>query len=195
MKIVWRIWIKISDDRDPSSDNELANNKHVNDSKGEDSIFKFNESERNYIKFSDGNDVCKLTNNERKQTIDTTIIKKGYARGLLLPFWRTNCNDRKNCGKTSNYIGARKSSSTIPCTGATNIYWINFLYVETSGNSYGQIVFVGFERIDITQISKIIFLIIDFQLMVFTKFTKRWNASNFNFYWAMILGLRDPITL
>ena len=77
---------KISIDRNPNSDSELANKKYVDDSTGADSILKFNASEQNHIKFSVGNDVCNLTNYDGKQILDSTIVKRGNARGLLLHF-------------------------------------------------------------------------------------------------------------
>ena len=76
---------KISIGINPISGNELAN-KSMSMIQGADSILKFNESEQNHIKFSVENDVCNLKNYERKQILDSTIVKRGKAGGLLLHF-------------------------------------------------------------------------------------------------------------
>ena len=44
-------------DRDPSSDNELANNKDVDDSMGQGNVHRFNQTPENYLKVSVGKDV------------------------------------------------------------------------------------------------------------------------------------------
>ena len=47
--------------RDPISDNELANEKYVDDSIEDGTILRFNETLQNYLKISVGNDTYNLT--------------------------------------------------------------------------------------------------------------------------------------
>ena len=74
----------VSINRNPSSDNELANKKYVDDSIGEGTIVRFKKSLQNYSKVSVGNDIYHLTKYERIQITDTTIIKYPKTSGNLL---------------------------------------------------------------------------------------------------------------
>ena len=48
--------------RNPNSDDELSNKKYVDDSIGEGTILRFNQTLENYLKVSVGNDTYNLTN-------------------------------------------------------------------------------------------------------------------------------------
>ena len=71
----------------PTSDNEVSNKKYVDDSIGEGTILRFNQTPGNYFKVSVGNDRYNLTKNGKKQITDTTIIKYPNTGGYLLQNW------------------------------------------------------------------------------------------------------------
>ena len=73
----------ITVNRDPSSDNELANKKHNDNSIGECTIVRFNQTVENYLKVSAGDDTNILTKYDKIQIRDTTIIKYPYTGGYL----------------------------------------------------------------------------------------------------------------
>ena len=69
------------------------------------------------------------------------------------------CNDKNNNGKIQNFIKSTKTNSPTGYSGAASLPPIgnNFMYIETSSNNHGNIVFVSFERTDIIQFSNITF--------------------------------------
>ena len=79
--------------RYPSSDYELANKKYIDDSIGEGTIVRFNQTLENYLKVSVGNDTCNLTKFDKIQFRDTTTIKYPNTGGYLLQNWVTKFND------------------------------------------------------------------------------------------------------
>ena len=145
--------------RDPSSDNELANKKYIDDSIGEGTIVRFNQTLTNYLKVSVGNDTYNLTKYDKIQTTDTTIIKYPNTGGYLLQNWVIKCNDKNNNGKIQNFMKATKTNSPTGYSGAASLPPIgnSFMYMETSSNNHGNDVFVCFEGTDIIQISNITF--------------------------------------
>ena len=74
--------------RNPSSDNELANKKYIDDSIGEGTLLRFNQTPQNCLKVSVGNDSYSLTNYNKIQLTDITVMKAGNSGGYLLPSWR-----------------------------------------------------------------------------------------------------------
>ena len=89
------------------------------------------------------------------QITDTIVTKTGNVGGFLLSLWKRECKDRNNKAKISNFIGATKSCSSTSNTEASTMHPMgdSFMYIETSGNNYGQNAFVSFQRIYIMQIS------------------------------------------
>ena len=61
--------------RVPSSDNELANKKYIDDSIGEETLLRFLQTLENYLKVSVGNYTYNLIKYDEIQIIDTTIFK------------------------------------------------------------------------------------------------------------------------
>ena len=55
----------ITVNRDPTSDNEPANKKYVDDSIGQGNVLRFNRTLQNYLEVSVENDAYNLTKNER----------------------------------------------------------------------------------------------------------------------------------
>ena len=60
--------------RDPNLDNELSNKKNVDDSMGECTILRFNQTLTNFLKVSVGNETYSLTKYDEKQITDITEI-------------------------------------------------------------------------------------------------------------------------
>ena len=70
--------------RNPSLDNEVSNKKYVDDSIGEGTLLRFNQTLTNYLKVSVGNDTYNLTKYDKIQITDTTNIKYPNTGGYLL---------------------------------------------------------------------------------------------------------------
>ena len=85
--------------RNPSADDELSNKKYLDDSIGEGTLLRFNQTLTNYLKVSVGNDIYKLAKYDKIQITDTTIIKYPNNGGYLLQNWNIRCNDKNNNGK------------------------------------------------------------------------------------------------
>ena len=69
---------------DPSSDNELANKKYVDESIGQGNVLRFNKTLQNYLKVSVENDKYNLTEYDKLQNTVTIIIKSINTGGYLL---------------------------------------------------------------------------------------------------------------
>ena len=149
----------ITVNRNPTSDNELVNKKYVEDSIREGTIVRFNQTLQNYVKVSVGNESYNLTKYDRIQLTDITVMKTGNTGQYLLQNWKITCNDRNNNGKISNFVKSTKTGSPTGDSGATFPPPIGnaFMYIETSGGNYGNIVFCSFKRTDIIQITNITF--------------------------------------
>ena len=78
----------ITVNRNPTSDNELSNNKYIDDELDKNTIVRFNQTLENYLKVSVGNDAYNLTKCNKIQLTDTTIIKTANSGDYLLPSWR-----------------------------------------------------------------------------------------------------------
>ena len=52
--------------RNPISDNELANKKYIDDELDKNTILRFSQTLSNYLKISVGNDIYHLTKYEKK---------------------------------------------------------------------------------------------------------------------------------
>ena len=96
--------------RNPSSDNELANKKYVDDSIDGSSILRFNQKLESYLKVSVGNDVYIVIKFDKIQLVDTTIIKQGNGQ-YILTLCKVFCNDKKIIGVVTNFIRSTKTNS------------------------------------------------------------------------------------
>ena len=146
--------------RNPNSDNELANKKYVDDQLDKNTIVRFNQTLENHLKVSVGNDTYNLTKYNKIQLTDITVIKAGNTGGYLLPNWKILCNDINNNGNINRFIKSTKTSSPTSQSGATSLPPIGnaFMYIKTSsGNSGNDNIFVSWERTDIIQITNITF--------------------------------------
>ena len=61
--------------REPSSDNELANRKYIDDELDKNTVLSFSQTRQSYLKVSIGNDSYNFTKYDKIQRTDTTIIK------------------------------------------------------------------------------------------------------------------------
>ena len=84
------------------SDNELANRKIVDNSLNSGNILKFNQTLKNFIKISVGNDVYFVIKNDKIQITDTSIMKHPQTSGYRPVKWVIKCNDKNNNGKIQN---------------------------------------------------------------------------------------------
>ena len=145
--------------RNPSSDNELANKKYIDNLIGEGTLLRFNQTIQNYLKVSVGKDTYNLTKYNKIQLTDITVMKAGNSGGYLLQNWNLKCNDKNSNGKILNFVKSTKSNSPTSDSRATSLPPIGsaFMYIESSSNNNGNNVFVTLERTDIIQISNITF--------------------------------------
>ena len=84
-------------------------------------------------------------------------MKAGNTGGYLLPYWKIICNDKNNSAETGNFNKSTKTNSPTGSSGATTLPPVGnaFMYIETSSNINGNIVFVSWERTDNIQITNI----------------------------------------
>ena len=149
----------ITVNRAPTSDNEVSNKKYIDDSIGEGTLVRFNQTLQNNLKVSVGNDTYNLTKYDKTQLTDITEIRSPNTGSNLLQKWIIYCNDKNNNSKTDNFINSTKTNSPTGKSGATSLPPIGNspMYIETSKIYHGNDVFVSFERTDIIQISNITF--------------------------------------
>ena len=148
----------ISVNRKPSSDNELASKKYVDDSIEEGTLLRFNQTLQNYLKVSVGNDIYNLTKYDKIQITDITEMRYPNIGSDLLQKWIIKCNNKNNISKVGDFIKSSKSNSPTGHSGASILPPIgnSFMYIETSSNNHGhERIFVSWERTDIIQISNI----------------------------------------
>ena len=149
----------ITVNRNPSSDNQVANKKYIDDSIEDSTILRFNQTLENYLKVSVGNNTYNLTKYNKIQFTDTAVMKAGNSGAYLLLYWKILCDDKNNSGKIQNFTKSTKSNSPTGDSGATSLppFGTAFMYIETASNNTGNNVFVSFERTNIIQITKITF--------------------------------------
>ena len=107
--------------RDPSSDNVLANKNYIDDKLDRNTVLRFNQRSQIYVKISVGNDVYNVTENDKLQIIDTTITKYPNTGGYLLQSWVIKCNGRNNKAKIKKFIKSTKTNSPTSHSGATSL--------------------------------------------------------------------------
>ena len=146
--------------RNPSSDNELANKKYVDASIREGNVLRFNQTIQNCLKVSVGNDTYNLTKNYKIQNIGKTEFKFPNIGSDLPQKWNINRNNKSNDSKVGNFLKSTITNSPTGYSGATNLPQIGsaFMYIETSSIIHGyERVFISFERTDLIRISNITF--------------------------------------
>ena len=158
----------ITVNRKPSSDNELASKKYIDDELDKNTVLRFNQTLQNYLKVSVGNDTYNLTKYDKIQITDTTEIKYPNIGSDLLQKWNIKCNNKNNISKVGDFIKSTKTNSLTGYSGATSLPPIGtaFMYIETSSNNHGNNVFVSWEITDIIQISNITFYYNRFSILI-----------------------------
>ena len=86
----------ITNNRNPTSDNEVSNKRYVDDSLGENTLLRFNQTLTNYLKVAVGNDTYNLNKYNKIQNIDTTEIKFPNIGSDLSQKWNIKCNIKIN---------------------------------------------------------------------------------------------------
>ena len=149
----------ITVNRKPSSDNELASKKYIDDELDKNTVLRFNQTLQNYLKLSVGNDTYTLTKYDKIQIIDTTEMRYPIIGSDLLQKWNIKCNNKNNQSRITDFIKSTKTNSPNGFSGATSLSPIGdaFMYIETSSINHGSNVFVSWERTDILHISNITF--------------------------------------
>ena len=150
----------VSVNRNHTADNEVSKEKDVDDSIGEGTRNRYNQSLENYLKASVGNDTYVLSKNDRRQITDTTTNKYPNTGRYLLQQWNTKCNHKKIKGKSQKFIKSTQTNCPMDHTGATLLPPIrdSFTYIETSQNNSGnEKIFVSFQRTDVLHVSNITF--------------------------------------
>ena len=129
----------ITINRNPTSDNEVANKKY-NDDIDKNTIVRFIQTLQNYLKVFVGNDTYNLTKYNKIQITDITEIKYPNSGGYLLQNWVITANDKNNNGKIQNFIRSTKTNSPTGDSGAISLPPIgnSFMYIETSSRSHGH---------------------------------------------------------
>ena len=154
--------------RNPCSDNEVSNKRHVDDSIGENTLLRFNQRIMNFSK-SVGNDTYNLTKFDKIQIIDTAEIKYPNIGSDLKQKWNIKCNNKINQTRITDFIKSTKITSPTGHSGATSLLPIgnSFKYIEISSNNHGdERVFVSWKRTDIIQISIITFYYNRFSILI-----------------------------
>ena len=120
--------------RDPTSDNELANKKYIDDELEKNTILRLNQTLENYLKVSVGNDTYNPTKYDKIPITDITFLRNSNTGGYILHLWKTYCNGKNGGSKISNFIKATESKSSTNHSGATSLPPIgkSFLFIETS---------------------------------------------------------------
>ena len=95
--------------RNPTSYYELSNKKYVDDELDKNTIDRFNQTLKNYLKVSFGNDTYTLTKYNKIQLTDITTMEAENTDGYLLPYWKIVGNDKNNNGKTQNFEESNKN--------------------------------------------------------------------------------------
>ena len=145
--------------RNPISDNELANKKYIDDELDKNTIVRFSQTLTDYLKVSVGNDIYHLTKYGKIYITDLTEMGAPNSGLYILQKWRIVCKDKNNNAKINNFIKSTKTQSPTENSGATELPPIgnSFMYLESSGNNIGNNTYVRLIRTDIIQITNISF--------------------------------------
>ena len=107
--------------RNPISDNELSTKNYNDDSIGEGTKVRYNQTLENYLKVSFRNDTYILTKCDQTQITDTTQIKVSNIGSDLLQKWNIKCNNKNNDSKVGNFVKSTIKISPTSHSGATSL--------------------------------------------------------------------------
>ena len=132
--------------QNPNSDNQVANKKYIDDELDKNTVLRFNETLKKYLKVSVGNDIYHLTKYDKINITYFTEIRNPNTGQSLLQKWILNCLNKNYNAKLNTFLKSTTNTSRA------------VVYVETSGNNHGaNHVMVSWERTDIIHISYIKF--------------------------------------
>ena len=100
----------ITVNRKPSSDNELASKKYIDNELDKNTILRFNQTLQNYLKVFVGNDIYKLTKYDKVHITDTREIKYPNTGSDLLQKWNIKCNNKNYVSKVGDFIKSTKKT-------------------------------------------------------------------------------------
>ena len=103
-------------------------------------MLRFNQTLKNYLKISVGNDTYNLTKYNKIQNIDTTEFKYPNIGSDLLQKWNIKCNIKNNQSRLTDFVKSTKTNSPTDHSGATSLPPIgnSFMHIETSSNNHGH---------------------------------------------------------
>ena len=130
----------ITINRNPNSDNELANKKYIDDELDKNTTVRFIQTLENYPKVSVGNDTYNLTKFSKISIIDITEIKFPNTGSQLLQKWNIYSNNKINQSRIFDFVKSTRSNSPTGEAGAQSLSPIGnaFMYIETSSNNSGN---------------------------------------------------------
>ena len=111
----------ITVNRDPSSDNDVSNKKHVDNELDKNTIRRFNQTLQKYIKVSVGNYTYNLTKYDKIQSIDVLEIRWPIVAQDMLSRWISKSLNKVGGSKLRNFLESAKTSSPTSHSGATSI--------------------------------------------------------------------------
>ena len=94
----------ITINRNPSSDNELANKKYVDDELDKNTVLRFNQTLTNYLKVSVGNDTYNLAKYNKINITDITGLRSPNSGQSLLQKWTLKCVNKNYNAKINTYF-------------------------------------------------------------------------------------------
>ena len=100
----------VTANRNPRSDNELANKKYSDDQLDENTVVRLSQTLENYLKVSVGKDTYNLTKYGKTQITDSRVVRVGNGGAFILPLWKILCNNKNNNGKISNFIKTTRTN-------------------------------------------------------------------------------------
>ena len=97
--------------RNPNLDNELANKKYIDNELDKNTVLRFNQTLKNYLKVSVGKDTYNLTKYDKVQITDTTEMRYPKIGGDLLQKWNIKCNKKNNQCRITDFVKSTKTNS------------------------------------------------------------------------------------
>ena len=101
----------ITINNNPTDYNHVSNKKYIDDELDKNTTVRLNQTLQIYLKVSLGSNIHNLTNFDKIQLTDTTIMKHPNSGGYLLQNWNIKGNDKNNNGQIQNFIKSTKPNS------------------------------------------------------------------------------------
>ena len=111
----------ITVNRSPSSIKEVSIKNYVDDSLGQGTMSKLNQTLENYLKVSVGNYTYNLTKYDKIQITDLTEIKFPNRGIDLLQKWYIKGNNDNNFSKNGKFLKSTITNSPTSFLGATSV--------------------------------------------------------------------------